>query len=394
MEPMRIAYIAPYQGPGLLQSRPIVNNLSLAGTQKIEVIAKLLHGMSHDVEIISQGEVNDAHWALYSSFQEKQPFHPDIPVIYSSSLPIRYLNGTWASHHTLKKFQSRHRERPFDVAIIYNLKKAQIACATYAIHRLGLPVILEYEDDFFVNVGGTLESGGLRANRRFSGYRKIFAGISGCIAASPFLLSRLPSHLPGLVLQGVVADDILCINGKDVTDRRNRVLFSGTHTNSKGIRQLITAWKTGRFVDWELHITGYGELTDTLRDMARETPNIVFHGLVDRQELVRLLGDTKICINPHDLSRTPGNVFAFKIIEYLAAGAHVITTPMGTIDKDLERGITYIQDNHTDTIAATLEYVIRERKWGQIATRHACNTYGSDAVSRKLDTLLRQALSS
>lgn len=389
---MRIAYIAPYQGPTLMERRPIVNNLSLAGTRKIELIAKLFQDMSCEVEIISQGEVNDAHWAFYSSFQEQQRFHPDIPVLYSSSLPIRYLNGLWASHCTLQKFKSRHKERPFDVAIVYNLKKAQIACAIYAIHHLDLPVILEYEDDTFVNVIGMPVMGGLRSNRRICDYRKIFKAVSGCIAASPFLLSRLPSHLPGLILRGVVGEDILGMNREGKTEKQNWVLFSGTHTKSKGIEQLINAWKIAGPPGWELHITGYGELTNALRDLAKDARSIVFHGLVDRPELVRLLCSSKICMNPHDLSQTPGNVFAFKIIEYLAAGAHVITTPMGTIDKEIERGITYLIDNNTDTIAAILKHVIRDRKWEQIATEHVCNTYGPEAVSKKLDLLLRQVV--
>ena len=54
---MRIAYVAPYQGPGLLQSRPSLANLALAGNLKIELVADLLHQHGHDVEIISQGEV-------------------------------------------------------------------------------------------------------------------------------------------------------------------------------------------------------------------------------------------------------------------------------------------------------------------------------------------------
>jgi len=64
-----------------------------------------------------------------------------------------------------------------------------------------------------------------------------------------------------------------------------------------------------------------------------------------------------IGINPHHVSETPGNVFAFKIIEYLASGAHVITTPMGPLEKELEAGVTYMPDNSPATIAAALELV-------------------------------------
>ena len=52
---MRIAYVAPYQGPTLLTRRPIVRNRSMSNAVKIELIATLLRERSHDVEVISQG---------------------------------------------------------------------------------------------------------------------------------------------------------------------------------------------------------------------------------------------------------------------------------------------------------------------------------------------------
>jgi glycosyltransferase involved in cell wall biosynthesis len=388
---MRIAYIAPYNGPSLVKRRPIVINRSLAGTTKIELIAKLLRKASHQVEIISQGEVVKSELRFYPSFQETNLFHPNIPISYSSALPIRFLNGFWSSLLTVQRFKRRHKACPYDVVIIYNLKSAQLACANYAIRRLGLPVILEYEDDVFVDVGGEAIKG-FRTRRHFSAYTKALKAISGCIAVSPHLLSQVSSEIPRLLLRGVVDDDIVRVGGQTGVQKMNWVLFSGTHTRSKGIEQLIKAWKILELEDWELHITGYGETTVALKRMSEETRGIVFHDLVDREELVRLLCSARICVNPHDLSQTPGNVFAFKIIEYLAAGAHVVTTPMGTLGKELEKGITYMPDNSPDTIAATLERVIRTRRWEQTAADYVCENHGPTVVSRSLDELVRQVV--
>jgi glycosyltransferase involved in cell wall biosynthesis len=116
----------------------------------------------------------------------------------------------------------------------------------------------------------------------------------------------------------------------------------------------------------------------------------VFHGLLDRQQNARLLHSAKIGINPHDLSDVPGNVFAFKIIEYLAAGAHVITTPMGVVEPELETGITYMPDNSPETIATTLRQVIADRRYEQTAAEAAWRTYSLDAVSESLDELFNQ----
>src|SRR5437667_2549224 len=149
---MRIAYVAPYQGPTLVNRRPIVRNRSMSNRIKIELIATLLRENSHDVEIISQGEVVEPAWRFYPSFSEPERFHADIPVYYGSVLPIRGLNGFWSNARTLHILKKRHKAKPYDLVIIFNLKGPQLACANYSTCHLGLPLILEYEDDRFVDV--------------------------------------------------------------------------------------------------------------------------------------------------------------------------------------------------------------------------------------------------
>jgi glycosyltransferase involved in cell wall biosynthesis len=386
---MRIVYIAPYQGPSLLRARPIVRNLSLAGSVKIATISGLLSEQKHEVEIISQGEVVDLKCKWYPSLTEAEPFNPAIPIYYASALPIRFLNGLWSSKCTLDLFKMRHRQSPYDLVIIYNLKVPQITCAEYAMRHLGLPVVFEYEDDAFIDIAGKYKT------RPVSLFRcdasKLLGKFAGCIAASPYLLSRLPGDIPKLLLRGTIGNDLMHTSERMTNAKENWVLFSGTHYRSKGIKQLIKAWRELQMPDWELHITGYGELSRILQEMAQGQRNIVFHGLVSRQELLHLMCSAKICINPHDVSQTPGNVFAFKIIEYIAAGAHVISTPMGALEEEIESGMTYMPDNDPVTIVNALDRVIRRSEWRRTAAQYVLNKYGPQPLSRTLDKFLQQA---
>src|SRR2546425_138210 len=374
---MRIASVAPYQGPTLLKRRPIVRNRSMSNAVKIELIASLLRASRHDVEIISQGEVVESACTFYPAFSEQERFHPQVPIHYGSVLPVRRLNGLWSNHRTLQLLKECHRANPYDVVILFNLKGPQVTCANYAIRHLGLPVILEYEDDRFVNVLGEAIGGiGLRRDLRTS--RRLLRTVSGCMAVSPHLLSQLPPEIPKLLLRGVVGPDLVEAAGNPGEEKQNRVLFSGTHIASNGVAELIEGWRNVRRPDWELHITGYGQQTESLRQIARDAQGIVFHGLVSRPDLVRLMCSARICMNPHQVSRTPGNVFAFKIIEYLAAGGHVITTPMGAIERELEAGITYMPDNSPNRIAETLRQVIEHRGYERTAMDAAQRLYGSE----------------
>jgi glycosyltransferase involved in cell wall biosynthesis len=370
-----------------VKRRPIVRNRSMSNRIKIELIASLLGGNSHDVEIISQGEVVDHSWTFYPSFSEPERFDPCIPIYYGSVLPIRRLNGLWSNTQTLRILKERHRAKPYDLVIVFNLKGPQVACASYAIRHLGLPVILEYEDDRFVNVQGEAV-GGFTSRRDIVACAKLLRLVSGCMAVSPHLLSQLPPTIPTLLLRGVVGADVVKVSEESRGGKKNVALFSGTHQWSNGVAELIEAWRDVGLTDWELHITGYGEFTETLRQMAAGIPGIVFHGLVDRSELVQLMCSAAICINPHVVSQTPGNVFAFKIIEYLAAGSHVITTPMGPLEKELDAGITYMPDNSPKTITAAVQQVIRDHSYERNAMQAAQQTYGPASVSRSLNTLL------
>jgi glycosyltransferase involved in cell wall biosynthesis len=390
---MRIAYITPYQGPTVLDKRPIVENRSMSNRMKIELIARLLHQNGHEVEILSHGEVIDNRFRFYPGFWEPKLFHPGIPVYYISSLAIRRLNGFWAGRRAVQFLKKRHKFRPYDLVIIFNLKRPQISAARYAHKKLRVPVILEYEDDAFVDVTGNKTSGLVSRWLNYA-YNQTIACTSGCMAVSPHLLGQLPTGIPRLLLRGVVGDDVAALGQQTkLTDRKNWVLFAGTHIESNGVKELITGWGIAELPGWELHITGGGGgMTEELRKMAANNSTIKFHGFVDRQELVQLLSSTKICINPHAVSQIPGNVFAFKIIEYLAAGAHVITTPMGALEDGIENGMSYMQDNKPETVARTLQQVIRDRAYERTAAEAASRGYGMEAVSKSLEALIDEVM--
>jgi glycosyltransferase involved in cell wall biosynthesis len=387
---MRIAYVAPYQGQHLRRCRPVIDNLALAANLKIELIAESLESNQHDIEILSQGEAGQRTFTFYPAFQETPRFHPRIPVYYCSAVPVRFLQGAWSTWQMLRLLRRRHREAPFDLVIVYNFKQPQSLSALYAARRLKLPVILEYEDDALVDVLGETQPG-FRADLERRLVHWVFDSISACIGVSPHLLSQIPAGRPRLLLRGVISRDIVQAADNDSVARHDWVVFSGTHFRSKGLEPLLKAWRLSRPAGWQLHIAGFGELTHQLEKEAEGDSTIVFHGLLNREQNARLLRQSKIGINPHELSRIPGNVFAFKIIEYLAAGAHVITTPMGVLERELENGVTYIPDNRPETIAADLTRVIKQGEFERNAMAAARRLYAPEAVSAALDMLVREA---
>ena len=389
---MRIAYIAPYQGPSLLKCRPIVRNLSLGAKAKVEVIAGLLHHKSHAVEILSQGEVVERQFKLYPSFIEKDLFHGNIPVFYSASFPVRFLNGFSSSLSLLRLFRARHKVAPYDAVFIYNLKPPQVTCANFAIKHLGLPVILEYEDNAFFDDD---QPNGTNFTSKFqlSRVKTLLRSLSGCLAGSPSLLSQVRGNVPKLLLPGVVDEVLSMAATKSEIPRRNWVVFSGTHSPFQGLEQLIEAWKQAKPTGWELHIAGQGAITDVLHNLSRNDPSIVFHGMLSRDQNVELLRRGKITVVAYDVHKTIG--FSFKTVECLAAGMHVITTRLTSLeglDPELKAGLTYIDDNKAETISASIKKVIEERRYERTVQKATLERYGPAAVSQSLDVFLDQVM--
>jgi glycosyltransferase involved in cell wall biosynthesis len=264
---------------------------------------------------------------------------------------------------------------------------------------MGVPVILEYEDDAFSDVHGSPGSGILlkksssfMLNHHSRVFKKLFGEISGVMAASPYLLSQIPDDAKKILVRGVVSEEILKLSRKR-PHKNNWVVFSGTHERTQGLEQTVKAWQSLKISGWELHIAGQGVFTSELKRIAGSDRSIVFHGYLNREQNAELLCSAKIGMNAQDVTRVPGNVFAFKIVEYLAAGLHVISTPRGSLENELEAGMTYIQDNSSEAIAATLKTIIDTGRYTQTAEQDAVRIYGPASVCESLNNLLTQVTS-
>ena len=382
---MRIAFIAPYQGTTLCQRRPITGNFGLGATAKMRILAELLRGSSHEIEIFSQGEVIESKLTYYPPLLEATASADEIPVRYASAVPLRGLNALWSTRSLLRLFKAHHRRQPYDLVVIYNLKPPQVTCADYAI-RHGLPVVMEYEDDQFLEIWEPHFSR-FTSNVWEKQARQLLPRVSGCVAGSADLLAQV-GDVPKLLLPGVI-DRAIITEGAKSNRRRNWVVFSGTHSRYQGLTSLITSWRRTPQSGWELHIAGHGEITSELHALAAGDPTIVFHGVLDRDANARLLTQGKISVVAYEVDKTRG--FSFKTLECLGAGLHVITTrltALSALDPELKTGLTYLDGNDPDTISACLTGVISDRRYEQTSRDEAIARYGPDAVQRSLNAFL------
>jgi glycosyltransferase involved in cell wall biosynthesis len=381
---MRIAYIAGFQSDSFGEIRNI-RRRALAGSQKIALIADALAQRENEVIVFSHGVTGRYDFKFYGSYSEPLALNKQVSVRYSSAFNVKYINLIVSSFSLIKLLKEENEKKRFDIVLCYNLGTPEVNACMY-LKKNNIPLVLEYEDDAYVLRNGKkgLKSlfWSLNANRIINHFR-------GCIAPSNELLEqhKFPRKY---LLHGFVGSDI--VNGlKNRPIKKNIVLFSGSLDKTKGVDLLVEAWNSAKIANWQLHITGKGPLSDVIDEISRTHNNIKFHGYLSREKFVELLLLSKLCINPHQKSQSPGNVFPFKVVEYIAVGSHVISTPLGKIEPEMENGITFAEFS-VESIRDSLLRVTDDLNVDYSAQNYILNLYSANNISEHINSFLNDCI--
>jgi glycosyltransferase involved in cell wall biosynthesis len=327
---MNIVYINGYQGRRLLARRPIVRGLVIAGSFKSEQIAGIFADKGHCVFVIAEGIATERTNRFYRGFASRMDVRRRIPVLYPHSLDTRWL-GTLSSRFFLVAVLLRlSRRKKLDIAVIYDLSLFQIMYAAVCMYVLRVPVVIEYEDDGMVDRYGKLTLFN-RATRAAFGL--IRERIGGCFAVTQRMLDQFPASTPGVVLRGILSNDLCVACRAAQRPRTKTVLFSGGLNSDKGLNVLLDAWRlVPDKKGWDLLITGIGPLETRVRAEAAQDPSIRYPGLLPRAGFIDVLLSSSICANPHSLRNVSGILYPFKMTEYIASGNWVVTTKIAEFD--------------------------------------------------------------
>jgi len=388
---VRIAYLANYQGPDLIAQRGIRRNLALAGSRKIGAIASLLGELGHKVVVFSRGCPAENSGRYYQSYNSVTTEGLGVVrVVYAPCWDLSYpgaVAGIWFFRRALIREFSR---QPFDMIFTYNISHTETTAALWAARR-GVPVVVEYEDDAFVNRGGVVD---WMAHSRGRMATKLRPFVKGLLAVSPELRAQFNNHNAAL-LRGIVDDDLVGIpSGGGFAGGALKVLYAGTMDRSKGLEALLEGWR-GALEGAELHLVGDGPLRVEL-ERSFKTANVFFHGFVARAKLVELIGESHVCVNPHGPSLKAGNLSPFKIIEYIGAGKPVVSTRMGALEPEIAQAILFAEDATPEGLRTAIRIMARELSVYQekavLARKAVVATYGREGVKRKLKAVLEGAV--
>ena len=185
---------------------------------------------------------------------------------------------------------------------------------------------------------------------------------------------RVPEAKVSMVINGV--PEPASTSSLAFPDGRKRLLFLGNLSDAKGVSDLLLALAhpSLQISGLEVRIAGGGDLV-RYQDFARQLnlqAVVRFEGWCDQRKVSALLADCDVLVLPsHD------EVLPLAILEGLAHGVAVVTTPVGEIPSLLTHGSTavFVKPGDPESIAAGLDDVLRQPERRQLLGQNGRSLY-------------------
>lgn len=389
---MKVLYVTNYQGPSVVAQRGHRRNRTLGPSRKVELFASGLVARGHEVEVLSAATVSEGTLRWHPGYAGGEPGCGGARVTYLPGLDVPRLNLLVAGR-LLARWLAR-APRP-DVAFLYNLEWYFLEPTMAWARRAGVPVVVEYEDDAVIEVGARFKAWHRRRGERAIALAR--REVRGVVAVSPELERQL-GIANAIVLPGLVGGDLLAIPRDPPRDPAAplRVVYAGGLNHEKGPALAVEAMSRVGFPA-ELDVVGHGSQLAELRAAAAAAPRPVrVHGEVPRERLVEILAGADVAVNPRRMRpEMLGQIFPFKMVDYIGAGLPVVTSRLGEFPLAVKGSLLTYQGDDAEAVAAALAEARRRlpelRAEAARARAWVAEEYSAEAAGRKLEAVFTAA---
>ena len=169
---------------------------------------------------------------------------------------------------------------------------------------------------------------------------------------------------------------------------RKYILFLGRLVPEKGIHYLIQAYQ-GLKTDCKLVIAGgvsdTGNYVRSLREMAKQNPDIIFTDFVEGQILEELYSNAYVYVLPSDLEGMP-----LSLLEAMSYGNCCLVSSIPECAQVVEDHAVVFEKGNTNDLRDRLQFLIDHpdevKKYKETASNFICGKYNWDnVVARTLD---------
>jgi glycosyltransferase involved in cell wall biosynthesis len=376
----RVVVVAPFS---ISQARTY-----LGASAKIELIIAILASLGYEVHLVDSSHSASKQATFWSSNILGRPaIVAGIDIYYwrpFTLLPRKL--GKLLNVAILSPFALRLTALNPSLIWIYNSYAFEARLALKLADTCRVPIVLELEDLPLARSRGLNPKPYLDEHFLKKILRK--ASLITYVNAS-LIRDYGPPTASKVLLPSILGEDLVGIEVR----RRFGIApfklgyFGGLETD-KGAHILLEVLSVLP-PQWQLVITGAGQLRASFEDAAKRFPNkIVFLGLVVRERLIYEMQGCDAIVNPHQsIADMANGVFPFKVCEAIASGALLISTPLPDVGVDMQLGVRWF-DGSADSLLRALETAKEfyfERHFNVQRTRELiCDKYGVTTVARNL----------
>lgn len=339
----RVVMVAAFS-PG----HPVLN---LGAAKKIQLIVSLLDRLGFDIHFVDSAHPQEQFSSPVfgqASRIEQTPITLWRPMCVPSRKAGKLLN-IYTSGQLFKKLAALKPE----LVWVYNCYAFEARMGRYLQKTTGARLVFELED--------LPLSRGRGLNPKPWLDQAYYADLLGGSDLVTFVNAVLLTRHRKQVKQGLLFPSILQQALVDMPPRerfkqaQKRIGYFGGLESDKGVDVLIQL-PAHMPADWTLVVTGVGTLTPELQSLAKQHPDRVeFHGAVSHAKVLELMQGCDAIVNPHSpITGMHDGVFPFKVCEALATGSLLISTPLPSINIDLDSCVLFF-DGSAQGLAQALE---------------------------------------
>lgn len=176
--------------------------------------------------------------------------------------------------------------------------------------------------------------------------------------------------------------------------------YFGGLAEAIGVLSMIRAFLSSE-ISGSLRVCGFGGLTNTIKKLAAENPNLHFDGVKSQTECLAWAQQMDVLVNPRLPFAGWDNSFPSKLFEYAMTGKAILSTRVCGVDRVLQDDGLYIDDceNLEDSVRRQFQTVsvmsrAELRKRGFAIRQRILNEYNWDAQASRMVQFLEGLIES
>lgn len=385
---IHIVFVGAVTGPKFDHLYGNNSGASFGGLRKMELMLSALLDFGARVTVISTAVNDVSSWGCRRGFSEWLVFDDKkVRCVYPGTILQKPLgSAVLLATGLLAAIQVRLKD--VNGIITYNAQSVEAAiCVGIRFHNSGARLVIELDDlpdarDRGWNPKPFID----RLVVSWMLHRS-----NAVVAVNESICNHIGFNIkPDIILPGIISRELIYsrqFRRPNFSGPNKIVGYAGGLSQERGTDRLLKAIPSLP-AGWHMVIAGRGPMTRDFISAAAENPTkLTFRGSLNTSEVVNLYQNADVLVNtPESLSR-PDAVFPFKIFEYLASGASVVSSALprnGVVDTSLVE----TWDGQAQTLADAL--LNEERRWLNVRDRYnniaeqLASEFSISAVGRKL----------